>query len=185
MPEDQESAAPEQAGAEVEKKSNKSGLMAGIIVGVMVLEGVGLYVAMKLLGSGPDQAPATEALAEGQKDQGCTKPEVTIAKMKVPNRVTGKSYIYDIEVAATLNAPPDQPVEVFKAEFEEKLKQNENAVRDRLNALIRGADPKYLDEPGLVMIRRQIKVELGKALGDEKVLDKVLLPRWTPIRADI
>jgi flagellar basal body-associated protein FliL len=184
MAEESEQTAVESTGGEAPEKSKKGSLVGIILAAVMVIEGIGLYATMKFFGSGADSASGEEALAAAAK-QSCDKPEVSIAKMKVPNRVTGKTYIYNIEVAATLNAPDDRPMEEFKAEFEERLQKNENAIRDRINFLIRRADPQFLDEPGLVMIRRQIKVELGKVLKDEKVFDQILLPVWTPLRADM
>lgn len=165
--------------------SKKKLLLGGLVAGVMLLEGVGLYVGMKMFGSGPDEAAAGDGIVGEDKDAASAKPEVPIVKIKVPNRKTGKTYLYDIEVAATINVPEGKTPDAFKPEIETKLTSHENAIRDRLSYLIRTADPQQLDEPGLVMIRRQIKAELDKILGDEKLLDRILIPRWTPLRADM
>lgn len=164
-------------------KSKKNIMLGGILAGVMILEGAGLYVAMNFMGSGPDQAGAAEGLVDSA-EQG-NKPEVTIARLKVPNRTTGTTFIYDVEVAATLVVPEGKILEEYKDEFETKLAGHENAIKDRLSFLIRSSLPQHLDEPGLVMIRRQIKAELGKIMGDEKLFETILLPRWTPMRADM
>ena len=92
---------------------------------------------------------------------------------------------YDIEVAATIIVPEGKLSEEHREEFAEKLAAHENAVRDRLSCLIRSANPQHLNEPGLEVIRRQIMAELGKVLGGEKLFERILLPRWTVIRADM
>ncbi len=177
-----QAAAPDAAGGGDGKKKI---LVGGLVLGVMVLEGVGLYVGMKMFGSGPEQAAAGDGIVGKDKDASSAKPEVPIVKIKVPNRKTGKTYLYDIEVAATINVPEGKTPETYKPEVEGKLANHDNAIRDRLSYLIRTADPQQLEEPGLVMIRRQIKAELDKILGDEKILDQILIPRWTPLRADM
>lgn len=164
---------------------SKNAMLGGILAGVMLLEGVGLYVGMKFLGAGPEQAAAGDGLVEDGKGINENVLEVPIAKLKVPNRKTGKMYLYDVEVAATVAIPEDKPAEQFKTEILDKIKSRDNAIRDRLGFLIRSSDPQQLDEPGLVTVRRQIKTELGKIFGDEKLFQEVLLPRWTPLRADM
>lgn len=180
-----ENGSPQPKASEETATRGKGKMLGAILAAIMLIEGVGLYAAMKLLGAGPGSTAGGQGLVATTQQQNTEKPEVIIAKMKVPNRVTGKTYIYDVEVAATINVSGDKPTAEFKQEFEQKLQQHQNAISDRLSALIRAADPKYLDEPGLVTVRRQIKVELNKILKDEEVLDEILLPRWTPIRADM
>ncbi len=165
-------------------KNKKSVVVGGIIVGVMLIEGVGLYAMMKLLGSGPEQAAADEGLVSSGAEAG-DRPEIPVVKMKVPNRLSGKTYVYDIEVAATLIVPEGKEPEPYAKEIIKKIEKHENGIRDRLGYLVRSTKPDALDEPGLVRIRRQIKEELGKVLGDEKLFDQILLPRWMPLRADM
>jgi len=45
-----------------------------------------------------------------------------------------------------------------------------------VTTVIRSADPKFLQEPGLETIRRQIKFELDKVLGDDKIIVDLLIP---------
>ncbi len=184
MAEEPGNAAPQEA-SEGAGKSKKSMVLGGVIVGVMLLEGAGLYLGMKLFGAGPSDAPASEGLVNPDQSPDAAGVEVAVVKIRVPNRTTGKTYLYDIEVAATLNVPPGRPPEEFKKEVAKKLEERENAIRDRLSFLVRNAQLQHLDEPGLVMMRRQIKAELGKVLGDEKLFGQILLPRWTPLRADM
>ncbi|MFQ6048239.1 MAG: hypothetical protein ACE5K7_02620, partial [Phycisphaerae bacterium] len=70
-------------------------LMGLIILAVMLVEGGGIFVAMKLFGSRP--APAIGAgLIEPQAEQ-LPDQEVLIARLKAPNTKTGKLFLYDIE----------------------------------------------------------------------------------------
>ncbi len=166
-------------------KGKRSMLIGGILAGVMLAEGVGLYAVMKVFGAGPQQAPAAEGMFALEEGKDSAKPEIPIVTIKVPNRTTGKTYLYDVEVAATLNVPNGKAPEEFRKTVMEQLDERENAVRDRIGFLIRSAEPQHLNEPGLVMMRRQIKAELGKVMGNETLFDEILLPRWTPLRADM
>ena len=187
MAEEPEAAASEETPSEGEGKgkSKKSLMLGGILLGVMLLEGGGLFLGMKFLGAGPQQAPGGEGLLEDGSASPSEKPEVPIAKIKVPNRQSGKTYLYDVEVAATLIVPEGKEVEAFTKEVTEKIQRHENGIRDRLSYLIRSAKPEHLDEPGLVMMRRLIRTELGRLLGEDKLFDTILLPRWTPMRTQM
>jgi flagellar basal body-associated protein FliL len=58
-------------------------------------------------------------------------------------------------------------------------------IRDRLDTLLRNADPKYLNEPGLETLRRQIKFELDKVFKDEKLVDEILITKFLKSRANL
>lgn len=164
---------------------NRRVMIGGVLAGVMLLEGVGLYLAMKMFGAGPEEASADEGLVDQGGQPKCERLEIIIAKLKVPNGRAGRTYLYDVQVAATVTVPDGKLPEDYKGEVEEMIAARENAIQDRLSVLIRRSEPQALDEPGLVMIRRQIQAELGKVFGDEKLFSTILLPRWTPLRADM
>ncbi len=173
-------------GPEAPPKKRKSSLMmGGVLVGVMLLEGVGLYAVMKLFGASPAPAVSHEGLSPNAPPQPAEPVEVVVAKIKVPNRVSGKTFLYDIEVAVRIKVPDGKDAEEFKTEITKKFQERDNAVRDRLNCLIRSSEPQNLEEPGLVVMRRQIKAELEKVLGEEKLIESVLIPRWTAMRVDM
>ena len=46
--------------------------------------------------------------------------------------------------------------------------------------IVRSAEPQYLQEDGLETIRRQIKFELERILGEDVKIVEVLVPECTP-----
>jgi hypothetical protein len=58
-------------------------------------------------------------------------------------------------------------------------------ICDRVNTVVRRAEPKFLSEPGLETVRRQIKFELDKVFGDEDLIQEVLLPELLQSQAQL
>ncbi len=144
-----------------------------IVVGLMLVEGVGIFVAMKTLGSDPEpveaQAPGEGIVIDGQ-NEASLPTEYVICELDAFNKQTGKLLLYRVEVAATVAR--DQ-----EARFKKLLELRKSTIQDRVTTVIRSADPKYLQEPGLETIRRQIKHELDKVLGDDKIIVELLIPK--------
>lgn len=143
-----------------------------IVAGLMLAEGVGIIVAMKTLGSDP---AATEAEAPGEsividgKSENALPVEHQICNLDAFNKLTGKLLLYHVEVAATIDRQHEE-------RFKKLLELRKSTISDRVTTVIRSADPKYLQEPGLETIRRQIKFELDKVLGDDKIIIDLLIP---------
>ena len=159
-------------------------MLGGVLAGVMLVEGAAVYLGLKVFGAGPAPAVSQEGL-KNSVQQPAEPLEIPVAKAKVPNRVSGRTYVYDIEIAAKFRVPEGKNPEEFKKEIVKKLEERDNTVRDRLNWLIRSAEPIHLEEAGLVVMRRQIKSELDKILGDDKLIDSILIPRWQSMRGDM
>lgn len=162
------------------KSGRRSVMMIVLVVLVMVLEGGGIFIAMKVFGSGPEDADAAAMLGEdglvGWTESGFV--EVHVADLEAPHVKTGRSYIYDIRVSIRIKPEAKEQVDTLLANHKEML-------MDRLNRIIRGAEPTHLEEDGLEVIRRQMKYELDQALGDETIVEEVLLPRFLKMKADI
>lgn len=196
-------------GLEDEKPAKpKSGLkgwlpIAGIIGAVMIGEAVMLLVAMKWVFGGPAAAVAAVAEAGGdgeatpsgdtsaeegsaESTEGETPPadeslrgmEVEVATVRAPNEKGGRVYIYEIKVAVMV---PTMSVNVVRS----RLKARESTVRDRLIQIVRRADPEFLEEETLGTLRRQIRYELGKILGDDSLIEEVLIASFQKFRTDI
>jgi flagellar basal body-associated protein FliL len=162
------------------KSGRRSILMIGLVVLVMGLEGGGIFIAMKVFGGGPKEV---DAAAIGGADDlvGWTESgfvEIHVADLEAPHVKTGRSYIYDIRVSVRIKPEAKPKVDKLLANHKEML-------MDRLNRIIRSAEPTHLEEDGLEVIRRQMKYELDQALGDETVVEEVLLPRFMKMKADI
>ena len=156
-------------------KGKKSLLMAAILFGVMALEGGGIFVAMKLFGSDP--APVVGAEVSETQQPGAAEREVLLARLRPSNMRTGKLFLWDMEVYGV--------VEQSRIEKVKNLLENREAtIHDRLAKLVRSADPRQLEEPGLETLRRQIKHEMEQIVGQEGFFKEVLIPKCTPFRAD-
>ena len=90
---------------------------------------------------------------------------------------SGRLFLYDIEVYAKTKKE--------KAETLKKMLESYKAtIEDRLNRVVRAAEPQDLQEDGLETIRRQVKHELSQIVGDEKMIEEILIPKCTPFKVD-
>jgi flagellar basal body-associated protein FliL len=105
--------------------------------------------------------------------------EVVVVEMKAPNKVSGKTFLYDVSIwASTKGANEEKVKSTFKA--------REALIKDRIRTIIAQSDPEKLgggSEPGLETLRRQVKHQLDEIVGD-KIIDEVLVPRCIPFRTD-
>jgi flagellar basal body-associated protein FliL len=174
-------------------KKKQTLMMMGVLLGVMAVEGAGVYCAVKYLGGGP-KVVAAEGLAsaaksagghgeggesaEGEKAAVASKDaELLVVKFKAPNMKSGRLFLYDIEVYAKTRRE--------KADTLKKTIENYKAtIEDRLNRVVRAAEPQDLQEDGLETIRRQVRHELTQIVGDEKMIEEILIPKCTPFKVE-
>ena len=178
-----------------------------LIGGVMLVEAIVLFAGFKVMGGGPAAASADHADFDAHGDPAHADDghdsddghggghsgeetgdahafvgefgEVPVDSFRAPNRLNGRTYLYDVEVAVRVKT-------ANKAEVEAKLKNSSGLVRDRLNRIVAGIDPEKLNgaaEPGLETFRRQVKHELDHVVGDG-LIEQVLVPRCIPYRTD-
>jgi flagellar basal body-associated protein FliL len=169
-----EGARPEPAPAE-----RRSMFTALIVGGLMLLEGAGIFAAVKLVGGQPqpiEAAVRTELLDE----HGNLQPpntELRVTEVMAFNSKTGRVFIYHLTVFAEVDTQ-------HAARLERVLQHRRNTVEDRFSQVIRGCDPKYLDEPGLETVRRQFKAALEQVLGAQVPIKEILIPQFSKSRAD-
>ncbi len=153
-----------------------------LIAGLMLVEGVVIFAAVKFLGGDPTAADAGEVQegdgAEDAEPDSVDLAEITIAETDAFNSLSGRLYVYHIRVAAQV-AKDDQDKTV------KLIEEREATILDRINTVIRSADPKHLNEPGLETIRRQIKFELDKILQDDSLILELLVPKLLQTRASL
>ena len=192
--EDRPAAAPAGA-APAEKKAGIGALIKStpaMLVLVMVLEAGILLAAFKVLGGGPQNAHADIPLAgdaQGGGGHGDKKTdggkaenkhaELSVLSFKAPNKLTGRTFLYDVSIFA-----------VVKAENKDKVKQaladREATIQDKVRTIIAQSDPEKLgggSEPGLETLRRQVKTQLDEILGDG-LIEEIVVPRCIPYRAE-
>lgn len=148
-----------------------------IIAFLMLAEGVGIFFVAKIMfAPGP-----LEAVAENPPEQGPVEEvaqeelavpetaEVDLADCRPSNKVTGKLITFRLRVSALVRASDAERAAAL-------VKANQARINDRVNFVIRSADPHHLNEPGLETVKRRIKHELDGILGDEKLLLEILIP---------
>jgi flagellar basal body-associated protein FliL len=154
----------------------KKNLALGMaVLGVMILEGGGIFVAMKFLGSAP--AGAEAAAVAGQALPEVDTSEVLVVKLRPSNITTGNLYLWDIEIHAVI---ANDSVDAVAATLETRKAM----VEDRLATVIRNARHEDLLAPGLETVKRQLKHELNQIVGRDDVIEEILIPTCTPFRAD-
>lgn len=206
-PADAKAAKPEDGAAS--KKKSAKGKLIGIVAGVMIVEGVAVFAAMKMLGGQPEPTHAEAVPTATQPVEQFV--ELDVAKIRAPNVKDGKLVLWSIEVVIRAkaeschddahgkgdgkkegegggeHAKDDKPKDEKAAaaalcpELSKKIKMNERTIKDRLSRIIRSAEPQVLQEDGLETIRRQVKFELDRILEDEHhQITEVVIPECTP-----
>jgi flagellar basal body-associated protein FliL len=182
-------AAPEPS--ESKAKVAKGGLLTKMPVllgGVMVIEAAVLFAGFKMFGAKPKPVDAAVlASAEGGDssagENGTAKKgktvEVAVGDYKALNRTNGRTFLYDLSIYVVVKADNEQKVT-------DAFKDGKALIEDRISTIIAESDPDKLgggSEPGLETLRRQVKYQLGRIVGDG-MIDEVLVPRCIPFRTD-
>ena len=156
-----------------EAANKKSKLPILIIAVLMGVEGVGVFfVAKMFVLADPASVEAVETGDEyGDERTEDAQPtaEVEITDCRPSNKVTGKLITFRLRVSALVAASEaEHAVELVRA--------NSARLTDRVNYVIRSAEPQHLNEPGLETIKRRLKKEFDRILGDEQLIKEVLIP---------
>lgn len=156
-----------------------------IIVGLlMAVEGVGVFFAVKMLSGGPAEATATE---EGHDDEHGGEhggkvaiddmakkgklEEVKLGDCRPSNKITGKLITFQLSVSVLVT---QEDLEKMK----EMITMNESRLRDRINFVVRSAEPEHINEPGLDTLKRRMKYEFDRVLEDSNIIKEVLVPEF-------
>ena len=167
-------------------KPKGRGLSIVLVVILMGAEGVGVFFATKMFaGSEPSSASAEEgesaaAPAEGhgaKTEHGGKSPagaaaaaaEIALTECRPSNKMTGKLITLKIRVSALVASADAERAKTL-------VETNKARIDDRVNFVVRSAEPQDLNEPGLETIKRRLKHELAKVLGDEHLIQEVLIP---------
>ena len=167
-----------------QKSSLKGRLISGLILlGIMGLEGVGIVFVMRAMGSDPQDAAAQDGVAlkaDGSAGPGGIEDsvEIDICELDAFNSLSGRLNVYHLKVCALV--PADR-----KDDFVKLVTARENTIRDRIQTIIRRAEPEQLTEPGLATLKRQIEFELGRILADETLIQEILIPQLLQSRATL
>lgn len=156
----------------------KKFMVPGIIALAMIVEGAGIFGAMKMFGSGPGSAAAVDSIQGLDEDADSKGVEVHVAEFKALNEKSGVTYMVDISVSARV--PADRADEVRNL-----LDLSQATIVDRLTQAVRSVNANHLKEEDLATIRRKMKFELDKVLEDETMISELLITRFQKFRADL
>lgn len=150
-----------------------------LVLVVAVVEGLGFFMVAKFFGGSPD--PAYGADGQHVAEVATTQPGLVeielLNRFKVPNKSSGRLYIYDLDVVVSVPTDREEPMR-------ELVKSRMGALSDCVARVIRSADPEVLDEPELKTLRLQMQHALLGVTRDEEMINQVLIPRCVPMRAD-
>lgn len=152
----------------------------GIVLGVAVAQGVAFFVIFKVAGGGPEaahgeQSHAIEAAPSSQTAGGA---EVALLRsFKVPNDKSGVLRVYDIDLSVVVAAAD-------KARVETLVERHAGAIADCVAGIVRGATDRMLREDDLRVLRAQLLEGLREVTGDEHLIQRVLIPKFVPLRAE-
>ncbi len=156
-------------------KRKRSMATIGVFGGVMLVEGVAIFLCMKFLGTEPDPTqgmdvvPTTQAWAESR--------ELDVADLRVLHRSEHQTVLYTVRVVVTISSSDDTVIK----DVEEFLEKRRGTIEDSLSRVIRSSDEKHLNEPGLETLRRRFRHELNGLIGDETTFENVLIPNFTVV----
>ena len=169
---DEQDAAPK--GGKVKKKAL---MTAAIVAGVMVAEGGAVFMATRWLAPGPDPASAAMNGSGEEAPREAQEVEIVIADFMAPNAKKGRVFVYEMKVAARVARGDLERLRVL-------LEEQRLTINDRLNNVVRAADPQILIEDGLETLKRQMRFAVNEILGDEELVRAILIPKLMPHRAD-
>ena len=157
------------------KKGGKGKLITLVIVAtLMSVEGVGVYSLVKFTGGGPMASAAAEAENAAVPGKPIELPEdqeaeVEVLECRPSNRTVGKLITFHLRLSVLVRRENQELVQKL-------VEEKKGRLQDRVNYVIRSAQLKHLNEPGLETVRRQIKHEFDKVFGDDKLILAVLIP---------
>lgn len=151
-----------------------------VVLIVAVVEGGAFFAVIKFFGGGPGPSYG------GSEDKHVVEPPpppaevgsaevLLLQRFKVPNNKTGATLLYDFDISVVVPASR-------KSQMEEAVKNRAAEISDRVAQIIRQANPRVLSEDDFGTLRLQLKQALGEIVGDDQMIQRVLIPRCVPLR---
>ncbi len=146
-----------------------------MVVGIMGLEGVGVFALTKFLSPAPPAAHADDGDPNAEGGEGTTSLEGTLeiklADCRVSNRQGAKVTVVTIKVSGLVRT---ELGETIKARVEEMRSR----IDDRVSFVLRSASQQTFSEPGLQSLKRQLTHEFNRLFGEEGLVLEVLIPEF-------
>ena len=149
-----------------------------LVGGLMLVEGVGIFVVMTLIHPAPESAIAADEADADDPFNLEGQVEIVICDVTAFNKKEGSLYVYSIELSALVAAENVESVQRF-------VEARELSIKDRLQTVVRAADPKDLDDPSLETLKRQLLFELNNLLGGKELISEILISRMLQSRTHL
>ncbi len=162
-----------------ESVKKKSPMLVMIIVAaLMVTEGAGVFVFMKM--TSPKPVEAAELMGEDEAS-GDTLVEIQLLGDRFQNMQQGRVWSWEIEIFLKVKTRNKERVEKI-------LEERQAEIRQGIGQIIRKAKHAYLKEPGLETLHRQVIAYVNKVFGTDadgmNRIDQVLIPRCRGVPRD-
>lgn len=157
------------AAVEMRKKSRFGTI--GIVVAVMVIEGMAIFAVMRMFGVDAEHVSA-ETIDPASKPA-ADDVEIQLVQLRALNGKTGRPVFYSIKVFVRVRADKAD-------EFKRLIEKKKAVIEDAVARIVRSAEPSHLAKDGLETLRRQLQFELGRITNDESLIEEILIPECTP-----
>jgi hypothetical protein len=149
-----------------------------VVGGLMLAEGIGVFILAKSLSPAPASAIAAGLGAGKSGSSGGSVPfssdslaEVELADCRPINKMSGRFLTFQVRVAALVDASDAELLTAL-------ARQKRARIEDAINTVVRSAEPSQLNEPTLDTLERRIKMEMDKIFGDDKLIKAILIPQF-------
>jgi flagellar basal body-associated protein FliL len=140
-----------------------------VIAAVTLMEG-GTIATFKLMHK-PQVVEASDPIVQVEENPNKDSAEIALADGNVDNYVSGRSFIrVTLEVHAKVKKEK-------QTQLNELVTAHKTEIRDRIRYLVSSSQPEDLKDPKLQVVKRQIKSDIEKVVGDGLIED-ILLPIW-------
>jgi flagellar basal body-associated protein FliL len=170
---------PENNEANNDKKKSRAGAIKAILLvaAILFLE-AGTIIGTMYFGGGPAEVKG-EGITPDNEAELNKLVEIQLVEGKFTNERTGRTYVYDAEIFATVK-------QKHADQFKEELESMKQRVRSEIDAIFRGADPAFFAERERSTLTRQIESTMKKRFGDtaegESIVQDVVIGKCLPYR---
>ncbi len=150
-----------------------------IVALLMLVEGVAIFALMSMITAPPEASVAAEDDGTAQDLLHLAdEAEVELCEVDAFNRKEGRLYVYHIQLSALVAVQDVETINRF-------VEVRSASISDRVQVVIRAADPQHLNDPSLETIKRQIKFELNNLLGSEELIRDILVAKLLQSRSNL
>ncbi len=168
------------AAAEAPSKKRPPIKLLGIVAGLMLAEGAGVYVFVGMTGG---HAKSAEAKVEGAEEKAAQETvEIELVDDKFQNMQTGHVWVWDVAIALKAKHRNEKAIN-------EVLEKRSAEISEAISQIIRRAQHSQLIEPELTTLNRQVAAYLDTIIKPDDStgasrIDRVIIPKCKGLQID-